>query len=85
VTLSVSLRRLVNGGGSQSGSFHFLLNDKCHCPPGPHWVWRSDVTTVKKSLVLVRHDSGEEIDPAFSANPFVSIPVEKLTGAIRKC
>lgn len=65
VTFSVSLRRLVNGGGSQSGSFPFILNDKCHYPPGPHWVWRSDVTTVRKSLVLVGHDSEEEIDPAF--------------------
>ncbi len=53
------------GGGSQSGSFPFILNDKCHYPPGPHWVWRSDVTTVRKSRVLVRHDSEEEIDPAF--------------------
>lgn len=34
VTLSVSLRRLVNGGGSQSGLFPFILNDKCHYPPG---------------------------------------------------
>lgn len=62
VTFSVSLRRLVNDGGSQSDFVTFLLNDKCHYPPGPHWIWRSDV---RKSLVLVRYDSEEEIDPAF--------------------
>lgn len=57
MTFSVSLRRLVNGGGSESGSFPFILNDKCHYPPGPNRVWRSDVTTVRKSLVLVRRRS----------------------------
>lgn len=51
-------------------SITFILNDKC-IPPGPIYfflaknVWRGHVTTVRKSDVLVRHDSEEEIDPAF--------------------
>ena len=82
VTLSVSLRRLVNGGGSQSGSFPFILNDKCHYPPGPHWVWRSDVTTVKKITSFGKARLGGRVGSEYKDTSVIDRDLSLVTGEI---
>lgn len=60
--------------------FPFILNDKCHYPPGPHWVWRSDVTTVKKITSFGKARLGGRVGSEYKDTPVIDRDLSLVTG-----